>query len=221
MQDHEKRIWEIRNLLERLNSPIFIGYSGGKDSSAVVSLIWRCLRRYRIENVRATVIYCDTEVENPVIDRHAKSSLKRLEAEAERTGLPIDCVVVKPRLDQGFFVRVIGRGYPTPTSSFRWCTKDIRIRPIRHFLRGRNAHTWIAIGTRWGESRQRDRTLMRFVGDEPEEKLIQRQKEGFPNASIVTPIIDYETADVWELLCEGKGPTAIDPSALAIIYMSS
>jgi DNA sulfur modification protein DndC len=148
MKDHEERVWEIRGLLERLRCPIFIGYSGGKDSSAVVSLVWRCLRRYRLEQTCATVLYCDTEVENPVIDRHGKGSLDKLREEAKSSGVSMTCAVVKPRADQAFFVRIIGRGYPTPTNSFRWCTTDIRIRPIRHFLEGRNSHTWIAIGTR-------------------------------------------------------------------------
>jgi DNA sulfur modification protein DndC len=111
MKDHEERVWEIRGVLERLGCPIFIGYSGGKDSSAVVSLVWRCLRKYRLEQTWATVLYCDTEVENPVIDRHAKASLAKLGEEAKAGGVPMSCVVVKPRADQAFFVKIIGRGY--------------------------------------------------------------------------------------------------------------
>lgn len=216
--DHDKRISELSALLRKINSPIYIGYSGGKDSSAVVSLIWRCLQTRQVTDTPVTIVYCDTQVENPIIDHHAKSSLKRIAREARSHGLEIRSKIIQPRIDQGFFVRIIGRGYPTPTNSFRWCTTDIRIRPLRHFLARRRHATWIAIGTRWGESQQRDRALERFVSSKRGEKFIQRQREGFPNASLITPIIDYGVDDVWELLCEGRGPKAIDPFSLAKLY---
>ncbi len=218
MKDHENRVSELRDLLSRINAPIFIGYSGGKDSSAVVSLLWMCLKKYNLKEQRVTVIYCDTQVENPIIDRHAKSTLVKIEEEARSISLPVTSVVVEPRVEQSFFVRIIGRGYPSPTNSFRWCTKDIRIRPMRQFLSSKNCRSWIAIGTRFGESRQRDRALRSLVSRDDGEMLLQKQKDGFPNASLITPIIDYETADVWDLLCGGKGPIAIDPFKLAQIY---
>jgi len=215
---HERRVWQICELLKVIDSPISIGFSGGKDSSAVVKILWACAVRLGANSPPLKVVYCDTEVENPIIDAHAKNTLAKLEGEAADLGINLRSVVIRPEVHRAFFVRVIGRGYPTPTNSFRWCTKDLRIRPFHAYVAGAKGARLIAIGTRYGESAQRDRSLKQHADENAESMFIQRQREGLKETNLLTPIIDYNTSDVWDLLCELPYPEAIDVGSLAKLY---
>jgi DNA sulfur modification protein DndC len=216
--NHEQRAGVVADIIREISGPIVIGYSGGKDSSAVVKLFWRATEILGREGSPVEIVYCDTLVENPIVDSMVKATLAKLQLEALEQGLPISVRVIEPEPERTFFVRVAGRGYPPPTSHFRWCTMDMRIRPFRSFLEGRNQKTWIAVGTRFGESQQRDRSLSLSQSQSSGSQFIQRQRDGFPNASLITPIIDYDTADVWEALCELERPSAIDVTSLAKTY---
>jgi len=197
---------------------VYIGFSGGKDSSAVVKLLYTARKECASAVCKFVVIYCDTGVENPIIDRHVKRTLVSLNEEARRDRLPFSCKVIEPAIDQSFFVRIIGRGYPPPTNSFRWCTTDIRIRPFQNFLKSSKGTTFIAIGTRIGESRQRDRSLKKSIDFGSVNKFYQRQREGFPGAVLFTPIIDFGVEDVWETLVELEFPKSICATTLAKLY---
>ncbi len=216
--EHERRVDQICDLIRDIQTPISIGFSGGKDSSAVVKLLWSCALQLRSECPPLKVVYCDTEVENPIIDAHVKSTLGKIQSEAQQAGINLQCKVIKPSTHQAFFVRIIGRGYPTPTNSFRWCTKDIRIRPFQAYLKSSNTPPLVAIGTRFGESAQRDRSLRKHSEENAASAFIQRQREGSKETQLLTPIIDYDTADVWDLLCEFDGPKSIDVTALSKLY---
>jgi hypothetical protein len=45
--------------------PWVVGFSGGKDSSCVVKLVYQALLRAKRRNTSVTVLYCDTGVEVP------------------------------------------------------------------------------------------------------------------------------------------------------------
>src|SRR5579863_5029493 len=69
--------------------PWVVGYSGGKDSTAVVKLIFQSLLRLRRARKPVTVIYCDTGVEIPVASSLARRALADLEVEATNLSVPI------------------------------------------------------------------------------------------------------------------------------------
>ncbi len=196
---------------------VYVGFSGGKDSSAVVKLLYTAALRYK-PDCRFVVVYCDTGVENPVIDRCVKSTLLALDREAQECRVDFRTKVIEPALDQSFFVRLIGRGYPPPTNSFRWCTKDVRIRPFQRFLNEIDGNVLIAIGTRVGESRQRDRSLKKSMDVDAGVSFYQKQREGFSRATLFTPIIDFDVADVWEALVSLESPKCISGEFLAQLY---
>lgn len=214
----ENRLEYIQKQFNNFPKTVYIGYSGGKDSSAVVKLLYTASKRNALDSCKFVVIYCDTGVENPVVDQFVKNTLTSLQQEADDEGLPFECKVIEPEVNQSFFVRLIGRGYPPPTNSFRWCTKDIRIRPFQKFLKDRSQKTLIAIGTRIGESQQRDRSLRKSIDFESEEKFYQKQREGFPSAVLFTPIIDFDVVDVWQTLVELEYPKSICAETLAKLY---
>jgi DNA sulfur modification protein DndC len=210
----EERLAYISNEFDKWPSRVYVGFSGGKDSSAVVKLLYTAAKKAPQKAPEVEVVYCDTGVENPVIDSHVKKVLRQLEQEARSGGVKFKSRIIEPELDQGFFVRLIGRGYPPPTNSFRWCTKDVRIRPFRRFLREQNEAALIAIGTRMGESRQRDRSLRKSGTS----GLYQRQRDGFAGAVLFTPVLDFDLFDVWEALVSLTEPRCISAERLSQLY---
>src|SRR5262249_23609797 len=76
----------------------------------------------------------------------------------------------------------------------------------------------IAVGTRIGESVQRDRSLKKSIDFASSDKFYQRQREGFSGAMLFTPIIDFDVADVWETLVTLESPKSICAATLAQLY---
>lgn len=87
---------DIRSVIETIKElyledmiPWICGYSGGKDSTAVVQLVWYALQELPKEKLKKTVhvISTDTLVESPVVAIWATESLKKMEqtAKAHRT----------------------------------------------------------------------------------------------------------------------------------------
>ena len=117
--------------------PWICGYSGGKDSSATVQLVWMALREIPPEKRVKTVhvISTDTMVESPVVALWAKKSLKRMKEGAEREMLPIVPHRLTPATEDTFWVNLIGRGFAFPRVNFRWCTDRLKIGTSNRFIR--------------------------------------------------------------------------------------
>jgi DNA sulfur modification protein DndC len=214
--DISAKVREISDVLENWRGPIFVAYSGGKDSSAVVKLVANALRIPRRPRKDIKFVYCDTGVENPVVSAFVLRTLKSLAREMEQVGFPKCVKILKPRLDQRFFVRVIGRGYPPPTQFFRWCTKDLRIRPVQFYLRQLGESPLVVLGTRRGESAQRDRGLQDHDGTRG--PFIRRQNDGGRNTYVYSPIVEFDLDSVWTTIDELDFPQSIDVTRLAAIY---
>jgi DNA sulfur modification protein DndC len=81
-----------------LHRPWIIGFSGGKDSTVLLTLVWIALRRIR-ENVdkpfqlkRPVYVVCnDTMVENPIITAYVEGVLSKIEIAARDQDLPVFC----------------------------------------------------------------------------------------------------------------------------------
>ncbi|MGK7889811.1 MAG: hypothetical protein AB4042_10785, partial [Leptolyngbyaceae cyanobacterium] len=94
-----------------------IAFSGGKDSTATVTLIAHLLETGRIPKPESiTVLYADTRQELPPLHNAAM----KIMAELRKRGF--DTRVVLPELDLRYFVYMLGRGVPPPSNTFRWCT---------------------------------------------------------------------------------------------------
>jgi DNA sulfur modification protein DndC len=192
----------------------FVRLSGGKDSSAVIKLVLNAVIRFSGLSREMKIVYCDTGVENPVVSAFVTNTLHALSEELEAAGIR-DCFrILRPEIEQRFFVRIIGRGYPPPTQFFRWCTKDLRIRPVQKYLRNLGQNALVIIGTRSGESAQRDRTL----GSGFKTPFIRRQVDGGYFTYLYSPIVDFTLQDVWETLVEIPFPASIDVGKLVSIY---
>ena len=127
----------IRNLYLCDDIPWVIGYSGGKDSTATLQLIWLALSELPRDQVKKQVhiINTDTMVESPVISKWVQKSLKTMDEAAEEQGLPFVTHRLTPAMDNTFWVNFIGRGYPFPRKKFRWCTDRLKIQPVNTFVK--------------------------------------------------------------------------------------
>ena len=109
---------EVRHLYQRYPQPWVIGYSGGKDSTAVLQLVWKALEGFNPEERQKPVfvIASDTKVETPIIVDYINNTLHLINRTAQATGMPFQANKVMPTLNDSFWVNLIGRGYPAPTS---------------------------------------------------------------------------------------------------------
>ena len=144
---------EVRALYTADQVPWIVGYSGGKDSTATLQLIWSALADLPSGSRRKTVhvISTDTLVENPIVSAWVGNSIRIMRAAAREQGMPFEARLLQPRLDDRFWVNLIGRGYPAPRHMFRWCTERLKIAPSNDFIHkvvSARGETILALGTR-------------------------------------------------------------------------
>ena len=137
VENIEKLIAEIQELYCLDAIPWIVGFSGGKDSSTVLQLIWKAIAALPPEKRTKTihVISTDTLVENPIVSAWVRNSLERIKAASLEQGLPIEPHLLQPEIKDTFWVNLIGKGYPAPRNQFRWCTARLKINPANHFTR--------------------------------------------------------------------------------------
>ncbi len=157
---------EIRELYIADGVPWVIGYSGGKDSTAALQLIWIALAelkpKQRLKPVH--VISTDTLVENPVVAAWVNRSLETMRAAAAKQKMPVQPHRLTPIVSDTFWVNLIGKGYPAPRNKFRWCTERLKIKPSNTFIRDtvrENGEAILVLGTRKAESQLRARNMAR------------------------------------------------------------
>lgn len=199
---------------QRAGAHWILAFSGGKDSTATLKIFLSATRQARRTFPRSTLIYCDTGVENPVLDIYVKRLLREMTGEFGDDGIPIEIKCLKAPPEDRFFVRLIGRGYPPPTNSFRWCTTGLRIRPVSRFIAA-NApnNTVVVLGLRSSESQQRDRSIALSP-----DRYWQKQREGRGDYDLFLPIIDLDVPEVWDAVFALSRPKCIDPHVLETLY---
>ncbi|MBH1852492.1 phosphoadenosine phosphosulfate reductase family protein [Stenotrophomonas maltophilia] len=191
-----------------------IGYSGGKDSTAALKVFLAASLESGCENDSITIIYCDTGVENPELDLFAKKTLEEMRGELPAIFPNLQIEILKAPLKEGFFVRVIGRGYAPPTNRFRWCTKGLRVLPVQRFINTSPGDAAVVLGLRFGESHQRDRSLAKGGNGGA---IWQVQREG-AQRDILLPVLDFDLEMVWAAAQSISLPSSIDSIALEELY---
>lgn len=211
----DQRINLIRDEYLKSNEPWVIGFSGGKDSTATLKLVFAALKRVDKFHQPVSVVYCDTGVEIPVMRDLVYSALNSIQLYGNTKKIPIDICIAEPRLEDRYFVKVIGRGYPSPTNKFRWCTDRLRIDPIQRLLKSLMvSRATVIVGTRYGESNERDRILQR---NETSEDYFYRQT-GRSNIQLYAPIVDFDVSDVWSTIFTLKEPELAGGDKLLKLY---
>ncbi|MGU3387825.1 DNA phosphorothioation system sulfurtransferase DndC [Methylobacterium sp. D53M] len=199
-----------------------IGFSGGKDSTCTLQLVWNALSALpEAERTKPVyVISSDTLVETPVISRYIDETLARISAAALEQGLPVTTHKVSPNTDRSFWVNLIGRGYPAPTRRFRWCTERLKIEPANDFIRSRVAEfgeVVMVLGVRSGESATRAQVMsLHRMKDSP-----LSRHSSLLNAFVYAPIEAFTTDDVWTYLLQNASPWGNDNRQLSQMYRNA
>lgn len=123
---------------DRYNRSWIIGFSGGKDSTVLLTLVWIALTRLKESGIplhrRVYVVCNDTMVENPVIEEYVTTVLQTIKKAAKEQQLPITVRTTTPQIEDTFWSCVIGKGYPVPNNAFRFCTEKMKIKPTSTFI---------------------------------------------------------------------------------------
>jgi DNA sulfur modification protein DndC len=212
---------EIRSLYLSDETPWVIGYSGGKDSTAVTQLVWTALAGLPEGNRARKPVYVittDTLVENPIVAAWVRSSLAALRDAAERDGLPFKAELLEPETTDSFWVNLIGKGYPAPRPGFRWCTERLKIKPSSRFIEktaNQYGEAILLLGARRAESAARSASLDR------REVLSKEGLTAHPelvNTLVYSPIQDWSNDDVWTFLMRLPNPWGQSNKDLMALY---
>jgi DNA sulfur modification protein DndC len=221
VEDIEKLSKEIQELYCLDEIPWVIGYSGGKDSTSVLQLIWNAIATLPREKRTKTihVITTDTFVENPIVSAWVSKSLKLMKVAAQEQEMPIEPHLLHPSVKETFWACLIGRGYPAPRNGFRWCTDRMKIQPVNHFIREMvrvHGETIVVLGTRKAESAKRAATMNKHEAGRVRDRLSPNAR--LPNSLIYSPIEDWRNDEVWIYLNQWQNPWGYSNKDLFSMY---
>ncbi len=194
---------EIQEVYLGDSRPWILGFSGGKDSTCMIQIIWSALEKLPKSKItkKIYVISSDTLVESPKIVETVTDSLEKIEIAAKKSSLPIETNLVRPILDNTFWVCMIGKGYPAPSNTFRWCTDRLKIKSANKFIEDKvseHGEVVMVLGSRKDESSTRAQVINnhRIKGSHLSHHNM------LPQAFIYVPLRDFTTEDVWNYLLQ-------------------
>ena len=202
--------------------PWIVAYSGGKDSTLLLQLVWEIVTDLAVKDRRRPILIVgnDTLVESPLVIQHLRHSLEIIEKAAEKTDLPIETEITEPCVDQTFWVNVIGRGYIPPTRNFRWCTDRMKILPTNRLLeriKQDREGVVLLVGTRRSESQHRRRSMDRrkVAADQ------MNPHSTVPGCRMFAPLADLDDDDVWMTLMQRRPPWGGTHRRLITLYRNA
>ena len=219
-----RQIEEIVELYKADSIPWVVGYSGGKDSTATLQLVWMAISRLAPEE-RVKPIYVistDTLVENPIVAAWVARSLDQIAERAKADSLPITAHRLTPSPTDTFWVNLIGRGYPAPRPKFRWCTERLKINPSNRFIADvvkQSGEAIVVLGMRKSESQARARVMDRLEGQRVRERL--SPNASLQNSYVYTPVETWSNDDVWMFLMQVRNPWGFPNKDLLTMYQGA
>lgn len=216
----ENIIQEMSVVYQHDTRPWMIGFSGGKDSTLLCCLVMEMLQRLPAEKRNKTVyiVTSDTMVENPIV----RDYMHRVSALINTNGasLGIHADIIRPKVEDTFWCKVIGLGYPTPEApGFRWCTDRLKIQPMNAYTLNtikNNGEVVLLLGVRKAESTYRANNIR---AREIEGKLLVPHND-IQNAYIYNPLTEIPNEEVWKFLLkdDGMSPWGSDNRYLFSLY---
>jgi len=210
----QQTVEHIKMLYLSDNIPWVVGYSGGKDSTAILQLTWYALQELQKEGKAKKsvhVISTDTLVENPIVASWVGKSLAKMEEAAREQKLPVVPHRLTPAVENRFWYNLIGKGYPAPRAKFRWCTDRLKISPSNHFIQNmadKNGEAILVLGTRKAESSARAASMERFESSTTNTRkaLGLTENATLERVWVYTPVSNWSNDDVWIYLNSYQNP---------------
>jgi len=210
MFDYKDILSEIKKIYLSNNIPWVIGFSGGKDSTATLQMVFYALSDLPKKklNKEIHVLSNDTLVENPVIVDYVNKQLEAIKTIGKTKLFShnpelFNVVKVTPKLEDTFWVNLIGKGYPSPNRWFRWCTERIKINPTSNYILdtvSKKGKAIIVLGSRKAESTNRAVSMNKYNNGN------RLRKHKLPNSFVYTPIEDLNNNEVWSYLLQAPSP---------------
>ena len=214
----DKTLIELKSKFLSSNRIWIVAFSGGKDSTCVLQLVYEMLVSLPTHQRRQTyAIASNTLVEAPHVDKFLRSVIDSINAHARQNYIPFEVLQVKPSLKDDFWVNLIGKGYPSPTRTFRWCTDRLKITPAKEEvakITRKFGSSLLILGTRKAESSNRKKSMEKRALNEDG----YSQHHDFPDTLTYSPIAEWSTDEVWAYLSTHKPKWEKDHSELFALY---
>lgn len=219
-QVYEDIIQEMMMVYQHDKRPWMIGYSGGKDSTLLCCLVMEMLQRLPFGKRHKTVyiVSSDTMVENPIVGKYMHEMSEKINKVGDV--LNIKAEIIYPEIEDTFWCKVLGLGYPTPEApGFRWCTERLKIKPMNKYTLDKiknNGEVILLLGVRKAESTYRANNIK---SREIEGKLLVRHND-IENAYVYNPLTEIPNEEVWDFLLkdDAKTPWGSDNKYLFSLY---
>lgn len=203
---HERAMRAIERVL-LANHVVKLAYSSGKDSSACANLMFNAAINIIRKGHRCPLLvvsHADTGIESPVVRAIADGELEKMRTFAAAHSIPLEIHVARPTLSASFATRVIGgRALPSFPQSSHDCTVDWKVLPMQRTTARLNKRMpadappiVTLIGTRSEES------AARKVRVAARKETAHQIWYGVAGDARLSPILDWESGDVWGYLGE-------------------
>jgi len=160
----------------------------------------------------------DTRVESPVYQSFVDKTLATLEENVPELRIPVSVVKTQPVVEESFWVNLLGKGYPAPNRTFRWCTDRMKIRPTSRFIRqivNDSGEAILLLGVRRDESAARAQNIAKHYSRENGRLSPHSDHKG---CWVFSPVKDLTTDEVWIFLLNSRPPWGGDYADLAALY---
>ncbi|WP_066412813.1 hypothetical protein [Sutcliffiella cohnii] len=212
-----------------------MAWSGGKDSTLMLLLLWEMLSELpeELRTKKVHLISSDTRVETPDMTDYQYRAIESIREAAINQKIPIEATLISPSLKQSFWWKVLGRGtlISTPNTRHRWCTHSLKITPTQSKLKELLAEAPVLfdnqekyqmilmLGTRLNESNQRKRSMQRFALSA--ESLFSRHSD-YEEIQCYNPIKFVSSDELWfKLMDYSVFPFGVKFDDLTIQYGES
>lgn len=224
-----KIISQLNSIIQKIyledDIPWVLGYSGGKDSTAALQVVWNALKELTVESRNKKKLYVvstNTLIESPVISKWVSDSIDKLGRQAKKDNMPIEPHHLAPEWNDTFWVNLLGRGYPYPRPTMRWCTDRLKIKPANRFVQSvvsAYGEVILVLGTRKAESANRARTMEYYEKKRAREYL--SPNGSIQNELVFSPLEDWSHVDVWEYLLNNENPWGQSNQELFEMYQGA
>lgn len=219
-QIYEDIIQEMQIVYQHDKRPWMIGFSGGKDSTLLCCLVMEMLSRLPASkrNKKVYIVSSDTLVENPIVRDYMHRMSEMIGEYGKELNIQSD--IIYPKVEDTFWSKVIGLGYPTPEApGFRWCTERLKIHPMNDYTLEtikNNGEVVLLLGVRKAESTYRANNIR---SREIDGKILVPHND-IENAYVYNPLTEIPNEEVWNFLLKGdaKSPWGSDNKYLFSLY---
>ena len=191
---------QIAKIYKKYKRAYIIAFSGGKDSTCVLQLVYEMMLNLPKDELNPTyAILSDTLVEAPNVAIYFKNIVNSINSDAAKREIPFKIIIAKPSEQDEFWANLIGKGYPSPTRTFRWCTERLKINPMKSIVKeitDKHGSAIMLLGVRKSESINRKISIeKRILSEDGFSK-----HDDYENVLIYSPIKEWLTEDVWSYL---------------------